>query len=329
MSHLVTVKPYRRRFRKPLQTAHGEWALREGFLLRVESEAGVGYGEVAPIPEFGSETVGQAAEFLQRLVRDPGLELPRGLPCCAFALSAALMQIPEGRPPCRPRVYDVSALLPAGTAAVRQAREKIDLGHQNLKWKIGVEPIAKELVTCRSLLESLPTGVKLRLDANASLSCDDFERWLELLAAFPEQVDYLEQPLPCGHEASMARYMESSGVSIALDESLNAAVGASFLSVGAWAGPLVVKAPLMGDIASLRELLRPVAGQVVLSSVFEAGVGLENALSLADTLPEMSRPIGFDTVGAFDDQLNHIAPSPRVQPAERESYNPETIWNLI
>lgn len=321
MSRQITVKPYRRHFRQPLRTARGEWALREGFLLRVETDAGVGYGEVAPIPEFGSETLAAADAFLQRLARDPGLEVPDELPCCAFALSAALHVAEHPK-----QDYPVSALLPAGAAAVRIAEEKTETGYRNLKWKIGVEPIAKELVTCRSLLESLPSGVKLRLDANTSLSLDGLERWLGLLADFPATVDYLEQPLPCGEEATMAETMESSGVPIALDESLNGSGGARFLEPGAWAGPLVVKAPLMGDVALLRAKLTPIAGQVVFSSVFETGIGLENALALADALPEMERPVGYDTVGAFDDGLNHMQPASAICAADRQNYNPGSLW---
>ena len=307
MSPQIAVKSYRRAFRRPLRTAHGGWATREGFLLRVEQDGQIGYGEVAPIPDFGSETIEAAAEFLQRLTRDPQLEVPAGLPCCAFALSAARSQLDS-----QPREYSVSALLPAGSAAQRLAWDKIDLGYRNLKWKIGVEPIAKELVTSRGLLEKLPSEVKVRFDANAALNRDDLERWLELFAEFPDAVDYLEQALPCGEEAVMAEYMQSSGVPFALDESLNAAGGVSFLAAGAWAGPLVVKAPLLGDIARLLDLLSPVAAQVVLSSVFETGIGLENALTLADALPEIQRPIGFDTVAAFDDDLlqSHRRPRP-------------------
>lgn len=345
MRSKITVKPYRRRFRKPLLTARGEWAIREGFLLRVETEAGVGYGEAAPIPEFGSETVEAAAAFLPRLVQDPGLAVPAGMPCCAFALSAALVMIAEGRPPYRPGLpelqrttrrsslpkkdYSVSALLPSGSTALGTAERKLALGYRNLKWKIGVQPLGKELASARGLLEMLPPGARLRLDANASLDRDALARWLKLLADFPAAVDYLEQPLPCGEEAAMAEAMQASAVPIALDESLNGAEGVRFLASGAWAGPLVIKAPLMGDVAALGERLRRVAGQVVLSSVFETGIGLQNVLQLADALPEMTRPIGFDTMDAFADALNPVEAKPSICAVDRNGYDPEQVWNSL
>ena len=54
-------RAYRLPFRQAVRTAHGPWAEREGFLIRaervVEGRAVVGWGEAAPIPWFGTETV--------------------------------------------------------------------------------------------------------------------------------------------------------------------------------------------------------------------------------------------------------------------------------
>lgn len=324
MSRQIIVKPYQRAFRRPLRTARGEWAIREGFLLRVEQDGQIGYGEVAPLPEFGSETVEQARAFLRQLVNEPGLTVPEDLPCCAFGLSAA--GSPASAPP---RDYAVSALLPAGAAALRLVLDKVADGYRSFKWKIGVEPMVKEITMARSLIESLSGGAKVSFDANASLTSSELEQWLELLAAFPEQVEYMEQPLACGQEDAMAKYMASSGVAIALDESLNAPDGARWLVPGAWAGPLVVKAPLMGEVSALTGKLAPLAGQVVLSSVFETGIGLENCLHLADSLPELCRLIGFDTLDAFDDELQPLESTSQIRAADRQRYTAEQIWNLI
>ena len=329
MNAQITIKPYRRRFRQPLRTARGEWIWREGFLLRLEQDGWLGYGEVAPIPEFGTETVAAAGDFLERLTKQPDLPVPVDLPCCAFGLSASGRNGRSGAavPTCD---YPVSALLPAGKAGLPLALEKSAAGYRSLKWKIGVEAIDEEIATARTLLESLPAGVTLRLDANGSLSSAQLEQWLEFLGAFYGKVDYLEQPLAIGEEAVMAQLMERSGIiAIALDESLNGLEGARWLEPGAWSGPLVIKSALMGDVAGLAKKLEPVAGQVVLSSVFETGVGLENCLCLADSLPRLTRPIGFDTVAAFEDGLNYLEPKPFVGRAKRKLYDPERIWNSI
>lgn len=323
MNDSITVKRYQRRFRQPFRTARGVWVVREGFLLRVERDGVVGYGEVAPLPEFGSETVADAEAFLRKLVNDPALAVPGDLPCCAFGLAAAL-RVSTGM-----RAYAVSALLPAGAEGLVKSSEKVAAGYRSLKWKIGVEPICEEIRLAGDLLKSLPSGVRMRLDANGRLSRTELEQWLDVLGMFPNQVDYLEQPLPCGGEAAMAECSAASGVAIALDESLNGARGQRWLGPGAWRGPLVIKAALMGNVDALAAKLQPVAGQVVLSSVFETRIGLENSLRVVDGLSAVERPIGFDTVDAFDDALNSMESKPTICEAARGAYDQENIWNLI
>ena len=89
MSFRFEFRPYARRFKEPLQTAIGQWQVREGFVLRMEDDDGtVGFGEVAPVPWFGTETLKIAETFLSS-VRADGLpsKMPKGLPCCRFAIS--------------------------------------------------------------------------------------------------------------------------------------------------------------------------------------------------------------------------------------------------
>lgn len=324
MSRQISVKPYRRRFRRPLRTARGEWALREGFVLRVEEVGKIGYGEVAPLPEFGAETVAEAAAFLEELVLRPELEVPVNLPSCRFGLSVAASESAS-----LSKDYFVAALLPAGEAGLNAAAQKIEDGYKCLKWKIGVEPTSSEISYAVRLLQSLPEGVSLRLDANASLSLEQLDTWLGALADYRAKVDYLEQPLAVSKEDAMAVRMAESGIPIALDESLNGAAAAQWLEAGAWKGPLVIKAPLMGEVDVLVEKLQPFAEQVVLSSVFETGIGLENCLRLADALPAISRPIGYDTVDAFEDGLTPLESSPCIRAADRNRYTAQQIWDLL
>ena len=350
MSRQILVKPYRRAFRQPLRTAHGEWATREGFLVRLEQEGRVGYGEVAPLPEFGSETLADAMAFLEQLTIQPEMAVPVNLPCCAFALSAAQIfaergsldllkngeasnqgasRVPISRLIAPPRDYSVSALLPSGSAALRLAAQKSKAGYCNMKWKIGIDPIAKEISTARSLFDSLPSTVRLRFDANAGLAASELEQWVEFLIPYRERIDFIEQPLACGQEALMSDYMEASGLCIALDESLNGSDRERWLKPNAWAGALVIKAPLMGELSQQADRLAAVAKQVVFSSVFETDIGLENSLRLADSLPQFFRPIGYDTMDAFNDGLNYLQAAPTICTSDRRAYDPDLIWNLI
>ena len=140
-----------------------------GFLLRVEAAGRIGYGEVAPIPEFGSETVEAARSFLQSLAADPSQPVPEALPCCAFALSRALSTKESVM-----REYAVAGLLPAGEEAVAVAAEKTGLGYRTLKWKVGVEAPENEQAIFGKDLPNITggsratVGCQRRLDGGGS-----------------------------------------------------------------------------------------------------------------------------------------------------------------
>jgi O-succinylbenzoate synthase len=91
----------------------------------------------------------------------------------------------------------------------------------------------------------------------------------------------------------------------------------------------VIKPLLMGNVTALMEQLRPLAAQLVLSSVFETGCGLSLVLSLGDMLPAMNRAVGFDTLSAFDDSLSCMAPGPQIFASERATINLEHIWQQL
>lgn len=79
-------RTYHLPFRQTVRTGHGPWAEREGLLIRaervVEGRLRVGWGEAAPIPWFGTESVSEAAAALA------------GLDGCAENLADALARVP-------------------------------------------------------------------------------------------------------------------------------------------------------------------------------------------------------------------------------------------
>ncbi|MEM1291603.1 MAG: o-succinylbenzoate synthase [Cyanobacteria bacterium P01_H01_bin.162] len=88
-------RPYCRPFQLPLQTAHGLWPQRAGLILRLAAESGrVTFGEIAPIPWFGTETLAQASEFCRqwpaRFKAEQILTIPNTLPACQFGFAAGL-----------------------------------------------------------------------------------------------------------------------------------------------------------------------------------------------------------------------------------------------
>ena len=319
-------KPYCRPFRTPLRTAHGEWTEREGVIVRLEANGRVGYGEIAPLESFGTESLLQAVEFLDARAEDPTLEVPPELVCTHFALDCAggaLGSAPE-------RSLHVSGLLPAGLTAYAALQTLIRQGFTTFKWKIGVEPMETERQLCAELFKLLHGKGILRLDANAGLSRAETEAWMAFLEEYP--VEYLEQPLPPGEEALMASLAERYAVPVALDESLCGPGALERFSELFPKGPFVVKPALLGAVEDYRGWRAFHPGvRVIYSSAFETAIGIEAALRLAALDEHCSEAVGFGTLESFphEDKLSRHAYGPTLSTEKLPSEACEAIWKRL
>ncbi len=158
MAYLFEFKRYRLPLAATLRTAHGSWTEREGLIVRLESEAGrVGFGEIAPLPWFGTETLAEAEEICRKFghkVTDRVLDgVPGRYGCVRFALAAARTGPAPG--PGQSRL-PVAALLPAGREALAVLPAKLAAGFLAFKWKVGVSAVEEELGLLDDLLAELP-----------------------------------------------------------------------------------------------------------------------------------------------------------------------------
>ncbi len=338
----IEFRPYRRKFRQSHITARGEWSAREGVIVRLtDAEGRYGYGEAAPIPGFTVETTAADSAWLRRAGSKVTLaeiaRIPARLPCLRWAVACAQAMLAGAfTPPCRARTLPVASLLPAGAAARAVLKRQIASGYRVCKWKIATLPVAAELRLFDQLLEALPVGAKLRLDANGGLNAHDFAAWLAHLRALgrdARMVEFLEQPFPPARSAAawaaQRRVAASACVPIALDESVSGLP--ALRRATRWPGPLVVKPSLLGDLAGfLRWRGR---ADLVYSSAFETSVGLHSALWLAATDPRAGeRALGFGTLAAFADdglQLPLHAPAPFLKFSPLTANDFAEIWNRL
>lgn len=101
MNYFVDFRLYSRPFIQPLQTYHGVWKTREGIIIRLTDTTGkIGWGEIAPLPWFGSESLSEAWLFCQGLKGLITVEqvklIPDSLPSCQFGFESALEGIKLG-----------------------------------------------------------------------------------------------------------------------------------------------------------------------------------------------------------------------------------------
>ncbi|MBL9202224.1 MAG: o-succinylbenzoate synthase [Opitutaceae bacterium] len=354
MNLRLQFRRYRAPFRAPVRTAHGMWPEREGLIVRLESETGaVGFGEAAPIPWFGTETVEEdeaGARILGEWTNAEHLAaVPERLGCLKHALAAAKAELAGSKPTAAHKALGVAALLPAGRAALAQIEPRAELGFRVFKWKVGVADTADEIALLDDVCAALPGGSKLRLDANGAWDRRTAERWLERCADRP--VEFVEQPCFAPRSgatpgAAWRRKDEdlllglagSFPTPIALDESV-AGAGDIERWIGAgWPGILVIKPALIADLRAALRTLEKAKARVVFSSALETAVGARGAMRAAfawsgerDAAGE-SRPraLGFGVWPLFaDTRLDGPVTMPFVRAEDVERMNPEAVWTAL
>lgn len=347
MAYLFEFKPYRRPLRAPLRTAHGLWAEREGLILRLEDGDGtVGYGEVAPLPWFGTETLAEAAEVCGKFGGTVDGEVLDAVParfgCVRFALACARSEIVgrDHRIPPRelagsgdPALQQttrlpVTGLLPAGREALAALPAKLEAGYLSFKWKVAVGDVDDELGIFDDLLAALPAYARLRLDANGGWERRQAAKWLERCAERP--VEFVEQPVKPGDEAALLGLAADYPVTLALDESVTDLSSARRWQGKGWGGVFVIKPALTGPLDELVAWAAETKAEVVLSSAIETALGRAAILRTALTQPLTKRALGFGVGEIFGDRRwDGPFLGPVLDASWVNAVNPEDLWSSL
>jgi len=294
-------KAYRRHFRAGYATAGEALAAREGALVRIEDKDGrEGYGEIAPVASFGSESLAAALGACEALgeALEPETVSKKlvGYPCSRYALESAMAWMGEEEPPPLGDPWPVCGLVP-DLGDLGLVEEYASCHYRAVKFKIGKRPLARELADLERALGPLGEDVALRLDANGGLTLRQTREWLEAVADWP--VEFLEQPMPPGEEPAMAALARDYPTALALDESACRADDLKRWRDWKWPGLFVVKPLLSGSHANLIAELAQGADDCVYSSALETLVGMGSAMRVAAAHPGRRLALGFGVERLF------------------------------
>jgi len=306
----------------PLETADGAIERREGVLLRVSEVAAAGVGEATPLPGW-TESLATCRDRLDAAASrlnddDPAaaLEAVDGSPAARHAVHLALADLrarQDGVPLYRylgsvGRVerVPVNATIGVGSPdeAAAAAEGAVEQGFRCLKLKVGSGTVAEDAGRVAAVREALPRGVALRADANGAWNREQAH---EAFRAFADSdVEYVEQPLSpddlSGH-AELRR--ESTGVGVALDESLREASTDDVIDAGA-ADVVVLKPMVLGGLDRARRAAlraRRVGIAPVVTTTVDAVVARTGAVHLAASIPGIE-PCGLATADRLAEDLD-------------------------
>ena len=322
--------PYDLPLRIPYRWAKGEQLTRGGLLARCELDGAAGWGEAAPPPHEivdGPVRVAEAEaavagldprgdDFLDRVDARAPYERIR----CAIAtawLSAraardgkslsAYLAVGDEAPAAR---VPVNGLVTDGDpqTAAETARRLVGEGHRTLKIKCSTGR-KEDLVRVRAIRRAAPDAV-LRLDANEAWHPDWAAAHLADFADFG--IDYVEQPIPAGDDAALAKVRRESPVPIAADEGATDAASIRALLKAGAVDALILKPQRLGGPDRTLEIIRLAAAQSVrctITNSLETAVGVTAALHIASLHRPPVPDCGFGTSRFFAED---VAPPPPI-----------------
>ena len=293
------------RFRRPFATSTGMWLAREAWLLRLtDADGRVGVGEAVLEPADG-ETADTVLTLLVReavaSARDgrlptgdeleshgrPGRALRAALDAARFDLDGApspvLLADGDG--------VGVNATLPflGPVPSAEAARQAVAAGFTTLKVKVGAERETDVLVDrVRAVRQAAGPDIRIRIDANGAWDLETATERLEAVERFA--LEYVEQPLAGDDATVLAELRRRVRVPIAADETVESVRAARELLEAEAVDVLVVKPARVGGPVVGAEIAALAAERgvpVVVSTLFETGVGIAAALSLAAVLPRV------------------------------------------
>lgn len=322
--------PYRLPLRRPWDSHHGRMAWREGRLIRMQTDETVGWGDCAPLPMAGTETLAEAEAWLGRLLptfigQEPSAELAKLErteipPATRCGIETALIdlvaqqqggELAQWFNPQAASQVRVNAHLGALSAEISGQLSETE-GYTVIKLKVGIGPWAQEIDQLYRLVPLLPPGSRLRLDANQAWRYDEAARFLEAMEELP--IEAIEEPLATNEICRLAELQRHTPIPIALDESLPSwDIGALFAS--APVKRLVLKPMVLGGPRRALALARQAhaAGmETVVTTTVDSGVGVWAAVHLAAALGEQGARLahGLDTSRWLAADL---VPPPRIE----------------
>lgn len=308
----IELAQYELPLRRTFSTSRGDVKVRHGVLVRATLNGRSGYGEVAPLPGFHKESLAGALSSLREAIASGNTP---SAPSAAFGLSCAMAELRRDKrfgfgPVARGATVGVNAVF---SGSARDAERAIAAGEfagfRTIKVKIGRSRPAEDLRLVNALLEGLPDGVRLRLDANRSLTLANAERLLRRIDA--SRIEYVEEPLQDARELS--ELSRRVGIPMAIDEALHdpevrdAVYGAPGIEVQ------VVKPSLVGPVEELESVVT--AGRIhgmdtVFSTALETSLTVAIVSRFALTFACGTRDHGLATPGLF---LRDIADAPVIR----------------
>ncbi|WGE88008.1 o-succinylbenzoate synthase [Actinobacillus equuli subsp. haemolyticus] len=294
------------RYQIPVETGvilrHRRLKQREGLVVKLTEDNQVGWGEIAPLPEFSQEDLSlaqqQTEQWLAKWLAGQQDDLDSYVPSVAFGLSCALAELngelaEQGN-------YRAAVLCYGDPDELYTESDALE-GDKIGKMKVGLYEANRDGLIANMLLEALP-DLQLRLDANRGWTLEKAVKFAEKIAKENKsRIQFIEEP--CKTPELSRLFAQASGIAIAWDEAVREPnfVVKNEPNVTA----IVIKPTLVGSLQKCIRLIEQAHQQgliAVISSSIESSLGLTQLARFAQQYTPQTTP-GLDTLDLMQYQL--------------------------
>lgn len=319
--------PYELVFASPFKTSHTTFERRKIFFLKVESDTGlVGYGEAAPLPEFGSESYAKAEKKIAELnIEFAGVELDS----CFVEnreLFETLSNFPALRTGFEQAVFSLlikadksfflkSLLNPVNSYVVvngvlgikpleefrKDVEKKLDQGFTTLKLKAGDVNFENDYNRVKLIRHLAGRTIDLRIDVNGKWSLQEAEKYFARLTEF--DIEYIEQPVADTDE--LIQLAGKVSIPIAADESLKNFESAKKIIMDGSVKYCVFKPMMFGGVINALKMITLAKENninLIISSSFESALGKSLLVFLASMIKQ-DYAHGLDTSYLYNNNI--------------------------
>ncbi len=321
----LTYFPYTLKFTEPFITAKGQINERNGFIIKLKGDSGIsGTGDAAPFPDYGSESIKDAARALENFNLEIKIDLDnlftsldsvlhdfKDLPSIRHGLEQALLNLI-----CKEKnitlndllrrksnsiinVNAVLGLMPP-EQAVQSAQKFIEDGYSTIKLKVGRSSFNEDL-ECIEGIRKINGNLKIRADVNGRWNLREARENIKRLERY--ELEFIEQPVKSFDE--FIKLKGTSEIPLAADESVRSFDDADDFIRKKAADILVLKPMMIGGIIPTLKIIDRASDnglRTVISSSFESAVGKSFAVFAASLIRE-NIAHGLSTAGYYEKDL--------------------------
>lgn len=332
-------------FVRPAGTSRGVLEEKPCWFIILTSREGVtGIGEVSFIPGLSMEDPAEMEIQLDHLCKlisrgemDPLQPLP-SMPGVQFALETAVRDMESGgeRMLYRSSFTEGQIGIPtngliwmgAKPFMISQIRDKMNLGFNVLKLKVGTLHFSEELDVVRWIRNEFGTAdLEIRLDANGAWSPDEAKEKMERFARYG--IHSIEQPIATGQWKELTQICSDPAIPVALDEEvivLSDPLLRAALLEQVKPAYIILKPGLLGGFLATSQWIREAENLDIgwwVTSALESNIGL-NAIAQWTFQLGVTMHQGLGTGALYTNNID----SPLQMSGESLWFRSEDRWDL-